>query len=43
MHGSYLGPAYNKSFIKNELQKLGANYKFFEKKQMLKSVAKNDC
>ena len=40
MHGSYLGPAYNKSFIKNELQKLGANYKFFEKKQMLKSVAK---
>jgi len=40
MRGSYLGPAYNKSVIKNELQKLGANYKFFEKKQMLKSVAK---
>ena len=40
MRGSYLGPAYNKNSIKNELQKLGANYKFLEKKQMLKSVAK---
>ena len=40
MRGSYLGPAYDKNSIKNELQRLGANYKFLEKKQMLKSVAK---
>ena len=40
MRGSYLGPAYSKKFIKNELQKLGANYKLLEKKKMLESVAK---
>ena len=40
MSGSYLGPAYNKNLIKNELQKLGANYKFLRKTKMLKSVAK---
>ena len=35
MRGSYLGPAYNKSVIKNELQKLGANYKFLKKNKCL--------
>ena len=42
MRGSYLGPAYSKKFIKNELQKLGANYKLLEKKNVRIS-SKNDC
>ena len=33
MRGSYLGPAYDKNSIKNELEKLGANYKILEKKK----------
>ena len=40
MKGSYLGPSFSKNSVKDELEKLGANYKILEKKKMIKSVAK---
>tara|TARA_B100001559_G_scaffold305618_2_gene296087 strand:+ start:76 stop:855 length:780 start_codon:yes stop_codon:yes gene_type:complete len=39
MKGSYLGPSFNNSEIKNFLDKVGATYTLYEKSKMLKKVA----
>ena len=38
MHGSFLGPKFNKNQIKESLNRLGAKYKEYEKKKLLKMV-----
>ncbi len=40
MNGSYLGPSYDLNSIKGELEKIGAHFKIFEKRKMLRTVAK---
>jgi carbamoyltransferase len=40
MKGSYLGPSYKPDEIKKELQNVGANFEFLEKKLLIKKIAK---
>jgi carbamoyltransferase len=39
MKGSYLGPSYEPDEIKKELQNVGANFKFLEKKLLIKKIS----
>ncbi len=39
MNGSLLGPSYNESFIKSELDSFGANYKYLSEKKLYKVAA----
>ena len=39
MHGSYLGPKYNKKEISDELDKIGAKYKVLSKEKIIKRTA----
>ena len=39
MHGSYLGPKYNKKEISDELDKIGAKYQILSKEKIIKKTA----
>ncbi len=39
MHGSYLGPKYNKKEISNQLDKIGAKYQILSKEKIIKKTA----
>ena len=41
MKGSYLGPSFSEKYIKNTLQKIGADFKRFLKKNLISIVAKD--
>ena len=41
MKGSYLGPSFSEKYIKNTLQKIGADFKKVSKKNLISIVAKD--